>query len=236
MGIIKFDKPLVPGTLIKRYKRFLADIQLDSGEIVTAHLANSGAMLGTSTPGFRVWLSPAAGPGRKLAWSWELVEVDGFLVGVNTQHPNRIVAEAIAAQEIPELTGYDGLKREVKYGVNSRIDILLTHDGKPPCYVEVKNVHLKQDEWAEFPDAVTVRGTKHLHELSEMVAQGARSVMVYLVQREDCRAFRPAITIDPVYSTALTKAMEDGVEAICYTCKMSLDGLSIGQALPIILR
>lgn len=233
---MKFDKPLVPGTLIKRYKRFLADIQLDTGEIVTAHLANSGAMLGTSTPGFRVWLSPAAGPGRKLAWSWELVEVDGFLVGVNTQHPNRIVAEAIAAQEIPELAGYDGLKREVKYGVNSRIDILLTHDARPPCYVEVKNVHLKRDDWAEFPDAVTVRGTKHLHELSQMVSQGARSVMVYLVQREDCLSFRPAGTIDPIYTAALAKAMEDGVEAICYTCQMSLDGLSIGRPLPIIIR
>ena len=230
---MKFDKPLVRGTLIKRYKRFLADIELADGEVVTAHVANSGAMLGTSAPGLEVWLSPAAGPGRKLAWSWELCRVDGFLVGVNTAHPNRIVAEAIAAGEIPELAGYAAQKREVKYGENSRIDILLTDPQRPPCYVEVKNVHLKQGDWAEFPDAVTVRGTKHLHELSNMVAQGARAVMVYLVQREDCTAFRPAIGIDPVYAAALTKAMEDGVEAICYTCRMSLDGLQIGSTLPI---
>ena len=233
---MKFDKPLVRGSLIKRYKRFLADVRLETGEVVTAHVANSGAMLGTSDPGLEVWLSPAAGPGRKLAWSWELCRVDGFLVGVNTAHPNRIVAEAIAAGEIPELTGYGALKREVKYGINSRIDILLTDSARPPCYVEVKNVHLKQGDWAEFPDAVTARGTKHLHELSDMVAQGGRAVMVYLVQREDCNAFRPAVAIDPVYASALAKAIEDGVEAICYTCKMSLDGLVIGRPLPITVR
>lgn len=236
MGIVKFDKPLVHGTLIKRYKRFLADIALDDGQIVTAHLANSGAMTGTSDPGIEVWLSPAAGPGRKLAWSWELCKIDGHLVGVNTSHPNRIVAEAIAAGEIPELSGYQSLKREVKYGTNSRIDILLTDPARPPCYVEVKNVHLKQGDWAEFPDAVTARGTKHLHELSNMVANGARAVMLYLVQREDCTAFRPAKSVDPVYTAALAKAVEDGVQAICYTCRMSLDGLFIGQPMPITIR
>jgi sugar fermentation stimulation protein A len=235
MGIMKFDKPLVHGILIKRYKRFLADITLDNGEIVTAHLANSGAMLGTSDPGIEVWLSPAAGPGRKLAWSWELCKVDGHLVGVNTSHPNRIVAEAIQAGEIPELTGYETIKREVKYGENSRIDVLLTASDKPPCYVEVKNVHLKNGDWAEFPDAVTVRGTKHLRELSTMVAGGARSVMVYLVQREDCTGFRPAAQIDPTYAAALKKAIDDGVEAICYTCHMSVDGLSLGKPMPITL-
>jgi len=233
---VKFDKPLVRGSLIKRYKRFLADVQLDTGEIVTAHVANSGAMLGTSDPGLEVWLSPAAGPGRKLAWSWELCRVDGYLVGVNTAHPNRIVAEAITGGEIPELAGYHGLKREVKYGINSRIDILLTDPNSLPCYVEVKNVHLKNGDWAEFPDAVTARGTKHLHELTQMVAEGARAVMVYLVQREDCKAFRPASQIDPVYAAALKKAIEDGVEAICYTCRMSLDGLFIGQPMPITVR
>lgn len=226
---MKFDHPLVHGTLIKRYKRFLADVTLDTGEEVTAHLANSGAMQGTSTPGIEVWLSPAAGPGRKLAWSWELCKVDGTLVGVNTAHPNRIVAEAITSNEIPELRGYETVKREVKYGENSRIDILLTAPNKPPCYVEVKNVHLKNGDWAEFPDAVTVRGTKHLRELSAMVAQGSRAVMVYLVQREDCKAFRPAAQIDPTYAAALAKAIDDGVEAICYTCHMSLDEIIIGR-------
>jgi len=230
---VRFDRGLVRGTLIKRYKRFLADVALDGGEIVTAHLANSGAMLGTSDPGLEVWLSPADGPGRKLAWNWELCRVDGHLVGVNTAHPNRIVAEAVAAGEIPELLGYETVRREVKYGENSRIDILLTAPDRPPCYVEVKNVHLKNGEWAEFPDAVTVRGTKHLRELSTMVAQGARAVMVYLVQRHDCSGFRPAAQIDPVYATALIKAIDDGVEAICYTCRMSLDGLTLGHPLPL---
>ena len=233
---MKFAQPLIKGTLIKRYKRFLADVQLADGQVVTSHLANSGAMLGTSTPGMVVWLSPAAALGRKLDWSWELVEVDGELVGVNTSHPNRIVAEAIADGEIPELAGYETLKREVKYGENSRIDILLTDPHRPPCYVEVKNVHLKNGDWAEFPDAVTVRGTKHLHELSKMVAQGARSVMVYLVQRQDCQGFRPAAQIDPTYTEAMVKAIEDGVEALCYTCCISLDELKIGRTLPITVR
>ena len=230
---MRFPHPLVKGTLIKRYKRFLADVQLENGDIVTAHLANSGAMLGTSDPGLEVWLSPAAGPGRKLAWSWELCRVDGHLVGVNTAHPNRIVAEAILDGKIPELAGYAALKREVKYGTNSRIDILLTDPNRPPCYVEVKNVHLKNGDWAEFPDAVTARGTKHLNELMEMVAQGARAVMVYLVQRQDCLAFRPAERIDPLYAATLTKAMENGVDSLCYTCKMDLDAIDVGGTLPI---
>ena len=230
---MKFPHALVKGSLIKRYKRFLADVQLDTGEIVTAHVANSGAMLGTSDPGLEVWLSPAAGPGRKLAWSWELCRVDGHLVGVNTAHPNRIVAEAIQDGKIPELAGYATLKREVKYGTNSRIDILLTDPHRPPCYVEVKNVHLKIGDWAEFPDAVTVRGTKHLNELMNMVAQGSRAVMVYLVQRQDCLGFRPAGSIDPLYATTLTKAMENRVETLCYTCIMGLDAIDVGGTLPI---
>ena len=230
---MNFEHPLVRGRLIKRYKRFLADVELQDGQIVTAHLANSGAMLGTSDPGLEVWLAPAAGPTRKLAWSWELCRVDGVLVGVNTAHPNRVVAEAIAAGQIPELAGYAHLKREVKYGTNSRIDILLTDPARPPCYVEVKNVHLKTGPWAEFPDAVTVRGTKHLNELTNMVAQGARSVMVYLVQREDCTGFRPAAAIDPVYAQTFVKAIQGGVEAICYTCRISLQNIDIGSTLPV---
>jgi sugar fermentation stimulation protein A len=236
MGLMKFMNPLQRGTLVKRYKRFLADIILDSGEAITAHVANSGAMLGTSTPGLEVWVSPATTPGRKLAWNWELCRVDGYLVGVNTSHPNAIAADAIKGGEIPELAGYPDLRREVKYGINSRIDILLTDPNSPPCYVEVKNVQLKNQQWAEFPDAVTARGTKHLAELSRMVEQGSRAVMLYLVQREDCQSFRPAAHIDPVYAKALVKAIEDGVEAICYTCKMSLASLSIGQPMPMSIR
>ncbi len=232
---MKFAAPLVKGTLIKRYKRFLADVELADGQVVTAHLANSGAMLGTSDPGLEVWLSPAASPTRKLAWSWELVRVDGHLVGVNTSHPNLIAAEAIQAGQIPQLTGYSSLRREVKYGVNSRIDILLEGEGRPPCYVEVKNVHLKVGEWAEFPDAVTVRGAKHLVELRDQVAQGARAVMLYLVQRQDCTSFRPAASIDPTYATGLVQAVRDGVEAICYTCAMALEGISLGTELPVVI-
>ena len=230
---MKFDSPLIHATLVRRYKRFLADVVLDSGEEVTTHLANSGAMLGTATPGMEVWLSPASNPDRKLKWNWELVRADGHLVGVNTAHPNRIVAEAVAEGLIPELTGYGSIRREVKYGRNSRIDLLLEGEGRPKCWVEVKNVHLKRGDWAEFPDAVTVRGTKHLAELRDMVALGDRAVMVYLVQREDCSGFRPAADIDPTYAEALAQAMRDGVEAICYICQVSLDGLFIGQALPI---
>ncbi|MDO8607952.1 MAG: DNA/RNA nuclease SfsA [Phaeospirillum sp.] len=230
---MRFDSPLVRATLIRRYKRFLADVVLDSGEEITVHLANSGAMLGTATPGMEVWLSPASNPDRKLKWNWELVSVDGHLVGVNTAHPNRIVAQAVADGLIPELTGYDSIRREVKYGRNSRIDLLLESPRRPKCWVEVKNVHLKRGEWAEFPDAVTVRGTKHLAELRDMVAVGDRAVMVYLVQRADCAGFRTAADIDPTYANALIEAMRDGVEAICYICRLSLDGIVIGGALPI---
>ena len=230
---MRFPAPLVRATLIRRYKRFLADVIMEGGEEVTVHVANSGAMLGTASPGMEVWLSPAANPARKLKWSWELVRVDGHLVGVNTAHPNAIVAEAVAAGDIGELTGYATIRREVPYGKTSRIDLLLEAPGRPTCWVEVKNVHLKRGNRAEFPDAVTVRGTKQLAELRDVVAAGGRAVMVYLVQREDCTAFRPAADIDPVYAAALTQAMGDGVEAICYMCRMSLDGIEVGAALPM---
>ena len=231
---MRFHAPLIPATLIKRYKRFLADVTLADGQVVTAHVANSGAMLGTAEPGMEVWLSPAANPARKLKYSWELVRVDGHLVGVNTAYPNVIAAEAIAAGQIAPLRGYERIRREVRYGdENSRIDLLLEADNRPPCYVEVKNVHLKRGDVAEFPDAVTVRGAKHLRELRAMVKQGARAVMLYLVQREDCRAFRPAADIDPAYAAGLWAAIEDGVEAICYTCHMNIDAITLGHPLAI---
>ena len=231
---MKFPQPLVRGILTKRYKRFLADVILDDGREVTAHVANSGAMLGTSDPGMEVWLSPATSATRKLAWNWELVKADGVLVGVNTMHPNGIVADAIKDGAIAELAGYARLRREVKYGENSRIDILLDDDSRPLCYVEVKNVHLKSGEWAEFPDAVTARGTKHLGELARKVAEGCRAMMVYLVQRGDCTGFRPAQRIDPVYAQALRNAMGDGVEALCYDCLISTEAITIGRLLPIV--
>jgi sugar fermentation stimulation protein A len=165
-----FPDPLVRGTLLRRYKRFLADVDLETGETVTAHCANSGSMLSVDAPGSEVWLSPARNPDRKLKYTWELIRIGETLVGINTGHPNAIVAEAVAAGEIPELNGYTSARREVKYGRNSRIDLLLEGPGRPRCFVEVKNVTLKRESGpdypVEFPDAVTARGTKHLLELS----------------------------------------------------------------------
>ncbi len=228
-----FPSPLVRGTLVRRYKRFLSDVLLDGGEVVTAHCANSGSMLGVSEPGSEVWLSPCQGKARKLPYSWEMVRVEGHLVGINTMHPNRIVAEAIAAGAIPELAGYGEIRREVPYGRSSRIDVLLRGDGLRDCYVEVKNVHLKRGSAAAFPDAVTARGAKHLVELGEMVAAGARAVMLYLVQRGDCDHFTIAEDIDPIYAQGLRRALAAGVEALCYRCVLSLDGINLDRPLPV---
>lgn len=228
-----FSEPLVRGTLIKRYKRFLSDIELPDGDVVTAHCANPGAMLGLNAPGAEVWLSRAKNPSRKLAYSWELVRVGRHLVGINTSLPNAIVAEAIAAGRIAELRGYETIRREIRYGVNSRIDLLLERPGAPKCYVEIKNVHLKRGAAAEFPDCPTARGLKHLRELTDMAAQGARAVMVYLVQRGDCRYFTSADDLDPAYGAGLREALRRGVEAVCYQCSVTVDGIDIGKALPI---
>ncbi|MEK9647086.1 MAG: DNA/RNA nuclease SfsA, partial [Alphaproteobacteria bacterium] len=167
---MEFPAPLVRATLVKRYKRFLADVVLETGEEVTAHCANTGTMLGVQDSGSEVWLSPARNPNRKLKFTWEMIRIGDGLVGINTQHPNRIVAEAIEAGKIAELAGYAKLRREVKYGRNSRIDILLEDDDKPDCYVEIKNVHLMREAGlAEFPDAVSARAAKHQGELADMV-------------------------------------------------------------------
>jgi len=224
--------PLTKARLIKRYKRFLADVVLEDGSETTAHVANSGAMTGLSDPGIDVWLSYSDKPTRKLAWSWELAHVDGGLVGINTSHPNAIVAEAISGGLIPELTGYDSLRREVAYGRNSRIDILLEDPARPKCYVEVKNVHLKRGDAAAFPDAVTARGAKHLAELSDMVEGGHRAVMLFLVQRSDCRYFVPAADVDPTYAEALRRAVASGVEVLCYACRLSLEEITVADPLP----
>ena len=225
---MRFSAPLVPGRLVRRYKRFLADCRLDGGGEVTAHVANSGSMLGLSTPGARVHLSRSADPKRKLAWSWELVEVDGALVGINTGLPNRVVAEAIADGRIPALAGYQTLRREVAYGVRSRVDLLLEGEGRPPCYVEVKSATLsRRAGLAEFPDAVTARGAKHLGELAAMVGAGARAVLVYLVQRGDCAAFEIAADIDPVYAAAARAAALAGVETLVAHADVTTGGIEI---------
>jgi sugar fermentation stimulation protein A len=231
---MEFPQPLVQGTLIKRYKRFLADVRLSSGEVVTAHVANTGAMIGLTEVKSEVWLSPAQNPARKLRWSWELIRVGKSLVGINTQHPNGIVAEAITNGQIPELMGYDSLQREVRYGESSRIDILLAKENGDRCFVEIKNVHLKRDKDAEFPDSVTVRGTKHLKELSTMVTLGHRAAMLYLVQREDCTAFKIAGDIDPIYEKAFNSARINGVECFCYSCRLTTKSIHIGKSLQII--
>ena len=233
---MKFPDPLLRGRLVRRYKRFLSDVELDGGELVTAHCANPGSMIGLTEPGAEVWLSPARNPARKLRYSWEMIRIGEGLVGINTSHPNGIVADAIAAGRVAELAGYGGLRREVKYGKNSRIDMLLEADGRPPCYVEVKNVHLKRDAGAEFPDSVTARGAKHLVELSDMVAAGARAVMFYLVQREDCDDFAIAGDIDPHYATTLDKALAAGVEAICYCCKLTTEAIELDRPLALELN
>lgn len=226
---MNFSHPLTKGKLIKRYKRFLADVELKTGEVVTAHCANTGAMLGLNMEGVTVYLSANENPKAKLAWRWEAVGLeDGTIVGINTSHPNRLVEAAILTDKVPELAGYANLKREVKYGANSRIDLLLSDGMKGLCYVEVKNVHLLREKGlAEFPDSVTARGAKHLFEMAEMIKQGHRAVMVYLIQRDDCSRFKIASDIDPAYALALTKAMENGVEAIALKCKVSEEGIDV---------
>ena len=228
---MKFPDPLIHGTLIKRYKRFMADVTLDDGSVVTAHCANSGSMMSVNTPGSDVWLSPARNPDRKLRYTWELIRVGDGLVGINTGHPNGLVEEAVKTGAIGELSGYETIRREVKYGRNSRIDLLLEGPGRPACYVEVKNVTLKRDGpgpgLVEFPDGVTARGTKHLIELSEMVRQGMRAVMVYLVQREDALSVAIATDIDPVYGDTLKKSLAAGVEVLCYACSVTETGIDV---------
>ena len=232
---MQLPRPLIHGRLIKRYKRFLADVELDSGVTVTAHCANPGSMLGLKDPGIDVWLSHHDSAKRKLAYSWELAHVDGGLVGINTSHPNRIVEEAIAAGGIAEVAGYADIRREVRYGENSRIDILLEDDDLGRCYVEVKNVHLKRrDGLAEFPDSVTARGLKHLRELGRIVEKGNRAVMVYLVQRQDCDRFAIAGDIDPAYLAGFTEARALGVEALCYSCHITMEDISVASRMTIV--
>ncbi|HEY4407731.1 MAG TPA: DNA/RNA nuclease SfsA [Xanthobacteraceae bacterium] len=236
---MRFTAPLVPATLLRRYKRFLADVALPSGETVTAHCANPGSMIGLAAPGAPVWLSRSDNPKRKLAHSWELVEVDlgsgTELVGINTTNPNALAAEAIAAGLVPELAGYGGVRREVKYGRNSRVDFLLEEGGRPPCYLEVKNVHLmRQRGLAEFPDAVTKRGAKHLVELGDMAAAGARAVMLFLVQIASAERFALARDIDPAYGAQFDLARARGVEALARRCRLSRDHIEVAEAIAII--
>lgn len=233
---MKYPDTLIRGRLIKRYKRFLTDVELEDGSVVVAHCANSGSMESVKEPGAEVWLSPARNPDRKLKYTWELIGIGETLVGINTSLPNMIVTEAIEAGVIDELTGYASLRREVKYGKNSRIDILLEDESRPKCYVELKNTTMRRnlvDGAVEFPDAVTSRGAKHLVELADMVADGHRAVMFYLVQREDAEVFRVADDIDPAYAEGLAVAMKAGVEVICYACSLSPEDISVSRKIRV---
>jgi sugar fermentation stimulation protein A len=236
-----FPAPLIPATLVRRYKRFLADVVLPSGEEITVHVANPGAMMGLMTPGARIWLSRSDDPRRKLAHGWELTEVDlgagSELVGINTGHPNRLAGDAIGRGVIPQLAGYSSQRREVKYGRNSRIDLLLEGEARAPCYVEVKNVHLmRRPGLAEFPDCVTARGAKHLDELTAMVASGARAVMLYVIQIGSADRFALADDIDPAYAAAFDRARARGVEAIAWRCAVTREGISLAAPVPIVGR
>ena len=231
-----FSTPLKPGRLVQRYKRFLADIELDDGRAITAHCPNPGSMMGLKAPGSPVWVSEHDDPKRKLKFTLELVEADGDLVAVNTMNPNKIAEEAILAGKIAELSSHDRLRREVKYGANSRIDLLLEHDDRPPTYVEVKNCHLmRRPGLAEFPDSVTTRGAKHLGELSDMVKDGARAVQLFIVQRMDCTILSPARDLDPNYAEALTAAAHAGVEVLAYDCAINLTGVTVRKPLEVAL-
>ena len=237
---MEFPVALIPGRLIRRYKRFLADVELAGGQTDTVHCPNPGAMLGLADPGLELWLSPTAGRPGRLPYRWDLVRLPTGLVGINTQIPNRLAAEAIAAGRIPELGGYPRLRREVRYGKNSRIDLLLEADDRPPCYVEIKNVHLRRADGphpdaAEFPDSVTARGAKHLAELADMAAAGGRAVTMFVVQREDCDHFRIAGDIDPAYQRAIGQALAEGVEVLCYACRVSQHGIEIDRPVPLAL-
>ena len=235
---MRFAAPLIPATLVRRYKRFLADVKLDSGETITVHCANPGAMTGLLTPGGRVWLSRSPNAKRKLPHSWELAEVDfgagPEIVGINTGWPNALVAEALAAQAIPELAGYASVRREVRYGRNSRVDFLLEGESRPPCYLEIKNVHLmRAPGLAEFPDSVTARGAKHLAELAEIAATGGRAVMLYLIQIASARRFTLAADIDPAYAAAFGMARAAGVEALAYRCVLTAEGIDLTDRIPV---
>ena len=236
---MQFDPPLIEATLLRRYKRFLADVQLANGEEMTVHCPNPGAMMGLDAPGNRVWISDSQNPKRKLQHTLELMEVGGptgaTLVGINTMHPNKLAAEAINEGLIAELAGYESMRREVKYGENSRIDLLLESDGKPPCFVEIKNVHLvREPNLHEFPDCKTARGAKHLVELANVVAEGGRAVMLYVIQRADGDAFALADDIDPGYAAAFHSAINGGVEALAIRCQVTPEQITACDPVPIL--
>jgi sugar fermentation stimulation protein A len=221
------------GRLAARYKRFFADVVTDDGRTLTAHCPNPGAMLGLNTPGMGVWISDSQDAKRKLRWTLELVEADGGLVGINTLLPNRLVAEALAADAIPELTGYAAHRREVRMGEASRVDFVLEDATRPRCWLEVKNVHLRRaGDLAEFPDCVAARSARHLRELAARVAEGDRAVQLFVIQRTDCEAFAACADLDPAYAAGLAAAATAGVEVLCYGCDIEPEWVRVARRLP----
>ncbi len=227
---MKFDNTLVKGTLLRRYKRFLADIELADGTEVVAHCTNSGSMKSCLEEGAAVYLTPVNDPKRKTRFTWEMIKINGDWVGINTGNPNKLAFEAISESLIPELTGYDIVKREVKFG-DSRFDIYAEND-REKCFVEVKNVSMKEGKYALFPDAVTTRGQKHLKTLMEVKKQGIRAVMLYVIQRSDVSVFAPAKQIDPDYAEALKMAFRSGVEIIPMQAEVTPEAIEFVRKLP----
>ncbi|NUN15473.1 MAG: DNA/RNA nuclease SfsA [Myxococcales bacterium] len=231
---LDFPLPILEGRLIRRYKRFFADIELLSGEIITAHCPNTGSMLSCSTAQSPVLVSHHESPTRKLKYTWEAVQVCDGWVGVNTMRTNSLVVRAIQLNDFPTFETYHTIRTEVPYGnLRSRIDVLLSGPDVPDCYIEIKNATLAYGEIAAFPDAVTTRGQKHLHELIAMVGQGFRAVMVYVVQRSECKRFQPADTIDPTYGTLLREANKAGVEMIAIQTQVTYQGMNLLNPIPV---
>jgi len=232
---MKFPTPLVPARLIRRYKRFLADVTLESdGRDVTVHCPNPGAMTGLAEPGMRVWVEPNDDPKKKLKFGWRLVELTGeHLAGIDTGVPNRVVGEALRSFAAQGIEGYDTVRAEVPYGNGSRVDFLLTGAGEPDTYLEVKNVHLlRSGTLAEFPDCVTKRGAKHLDELAEVAKNGSRAILLYLVQRTDCDAVSVAADIDPGYAESAARAQAAGVEMRAFATVIDHEGVTLSNPLP----
>lgn len=233
---MRFQTELVPAKLIRRYKRFLADCTLSDGREVTAHCANPGSMMGLAEPGAKIWLEPNDDPKKKLKFGWRLVEhANGHFTGVDTSIPNRALKAALMAREVQALAEYTLVRPEVKYGENSRIDFLLSGDGQPDCYVEVKSVTLsRRTGLAEFPDSVTARGTKHLGELAKVAQAGHRAVLLYLVQRTDCTTVTMADDIDPTYAAAHTHATAAGVETLCLGTHITPQEITVAGPLALV--
>ncbi|MEQ3625666.1 MAG: DNA/RNA nuclease SfsA [Celeribacter sp.] len=238
---MRFPTPLIPARLLRRYKRFLADVipetGPDAGREVTVHCPNPGAMLGLADPGARIWIAPTPDPKRKLPYGWRLVELsNGHMAGIDTSLTNRVVAEALAARAIPTLSAYEHIRSEARYAERSRVDFLLSGTDLQDAYVEVKSVTLRRNgDCAEFPDCVTARGARHLADLAQMVSEGHRAVMLYVVQRDDCARLRMASDLDPVYARAFDTARAAGVEMLCHAARLDPTGITLDGPLPIAL-